>query len=246
MSAPVSSTPLTPAAAEPVPPDAERAQLAAELEQLNQLLTAEDRTHRETGWHHLATHVLVSSLNWQLRSRDDFYVGANTHLYFSADQVKSQEVRGPDFYYVSGVPRQPLRPWWCAWQEKGRLPDLIIELVSPKTAADDYGPKMDIYEHLRVGEYFCYDPDGIKLQGWRLNSRHRYQPLEADPRGWLWSEELQLWLGPWEGNFERYHAVWLRFYEPDGNVVLTTAEAQVEEVARLRAMLEVHARSTGP
>jgi Uma2 family endonuclease len=207
---------------------------------LDKVLGAEDDSNMASGWHYQASHLLVSSLMWHLRNLDDFYVGAYNFLYYSADQARSRNSRGPDFYYVKGVSRQPLRQYWCAWQENGRLPNLIIKLSSPATTAEDHGVKKDTYQQLHVDEYYCYDPTTRLLEGWRLNAKHRYGAIPADHRGWLWSEELQLWLGSWTGEFEHHQETWLRFFEADGTLVPTTVEAQAEEVARLRAMLEVH------
>lgn len=53
----------------------------------------------------------------------------------------------------------------------------------------------------------------------------RYQPLRPDARGWLWSETLELWLGTWSGIIQREPAIWLRFYDRDGNLVPLPEEA---------------------
>ncbi len=112
--------------------------------------------------------------------------------------------------------------------------------------------KKDLYEQtFRTTEYFVWDPfDPNQFQGWRLVSEH-YQPIEADERGWQWSEVLEFWLGPWEGTYVQDQAMGLRLYDADGQLVLTTEEAAEEqakaaeeraeaaeaEAARLRARL---------
>jgi len=53
----------------------------------------------------------------------------------------------------------------------------------------------------------------------------RYQPLRPDARGWLWSETLELLLGTWSGIIQRELAIWLRFYDHDGNLVPLPEEA---------------------
>jgi Uma2 family endonuclease len=50
----------------------------------------------------------------------------------------------------------------------------------------------------RTPEYFWYDPIGDELLGWRL-SGGTYQAIEPDATGRLWSQELELWLGRWQG-----------------------------------------------
>ncbi|NJL33073.1 MAG: hypothetical protein HC893_03505 [Chloroflexaceae bacterium] len=48
----------------------------------------------------------------------------------------------------------------------------------------------------------------------------RYIPIAADERGWLWSEEMQLWIAPWRGTFLDQDHTWPRFYTPAGDLVL--------------------------
>jgi len=78
---------------------------------------------------------------------------------------------------------------------------VIIELLSQSTADEDLTVKKDIYEQtFRTPEYYCYDPETLTLSGWRLNHEH-YQPIAPNDQGWLWCEQLKLWLGVWiDGN----------------------------------------------
>ena len=50
-------------------------------------------------------------------------------------QVRHQDFRGPDFFAVLGVPKRE-RKSWVVWQE-GKGPDVVIELLSESTAAQD-------------------------------------------------------------------------------------------------------------
>jgi len=125
---------------------------------------------------------------------------------------------------------------WIVWQEEGRYPDVIVELLSPTTMSQDLGPKKDLYERLfKTAEYFCVNPDDWSLQGWHLENRH-YGALPPDDRGWLWSATLQLWLGIQEGHFQGTTTNWLRFFTPAGMLVPTAEEAA--ETAHTRAEAE--------
>jgi hypothetical protein len=96
--------------------------------------------------------------------------------------------------------------------------------------------KKRLYERtFRTSEYFAYDPDARQLVGFRLGEGRRpsvdqeglvYHALLPNERGWLWSEELQVWLGEWEGEYEREFSVWLRFYSWEGKLTPTCEEAQ--------------------
>ena len=62
-------------------------------------------------------------------------------------------------------------------------------------------------------------------------------------RGWLWCETLGVWLGVEEGTVQRETAPWLRFFRPDGSLILlpeeeVQQERQRAEVERQRAEVE--------
>jgi Uma2 family endonuclease len=78
---------------------------------------------------------------WQDRS--DFFIGANLTIYFSRQQLKNHDFRGPDFFLVRNSDRKPRRSW-VVWEEDGKYPDLIIELLSDSTAATDRALKKEL------------------------------------------------------------------------------------------------------
>jgi hypothetical protein len=115
---------------------------------------------------------------------------------------------------------------------------MILELLSPSTAKGDRTTKKDIYERtFHTPEYFCYDPATHDLEGWRLAAGARYQPIVANEHGWLWCEQLQLWLGTWQGTYLALEGVWPRFYDQEGRLVPNHFEwkQHQEEAARQRA-----------
>lgn len=214
-------------------------------------LPTEDGVPLETNWHRIEMNLLIDSIHSQWRDRNDYFAGGNMFVYFSFEQVRNRDYRGPDFFLVKNVDGTRDRAAWIVWEEGGRYPDVIVELSSPSTIDVDLGLKKDLYEGtFRTPEYFCYDPMTRELRGWRLRDG-RFVEREPNDRGWLWSAELELWLGLWEGEFQRVQATWLRFYTGDGDLVLTPTEAEARraeteaqradeaeaEVARLRARL---------
>ncbi|NJN82288.1 MAG: hypothetical protein HC802_08420 [Caldilineaceae bacterium] len=202
-------------------------------------LPTEDGEPLETPWHRNEINLLIASIDQYWRGRSDFYVGGNMFIYYSAEQVRSHSYRGPDFFVVLGVDGTLPRDSWVVWNEDGRYPNLIVELLSPSTATEDKGPKKTLYaETFRTPEYFCYDPNTRELLGWRLVGGG-YAAIEVDARGWLWSEELELWLGTWYGVYMSQENHWLRFYDGDDNLVLIGAEAEA-----LRARAEAHRAET--
>ena len=189
-------------------------------------LIEEDGEPLESAWHRLAMTLLIEVVTHFLRHRQDFYVGGNMFLYFSTQQARNRDFRGPDFFLVNGgVRRSPPRRYWAVWNEGGRYPDVVVELLSPTTASEDRTTKKDVYERVfRTAEYYCYDPDTRTLEGWRL-ARGSYEPIAPDEHGRLWCEELGLWLGTWEGVYLEERQVWLRFFDAACEPVPTPAEA---------------------
>jgi Uma2 family endonuclease len=202
-------------------------------------LIFDDGEPLESPRHRIAMTVLIRSAQQALAERSDWFVGGNMFIYYSRDQALNQDFRGPDFFAVLEIDGRRERKAWVTWEEQGRYPDVIIELLSSSTAAVDRGVKKTLYERVfKTPDYFIFDPFApASLQGWSLDIRHGYQPLSPNPQNWLWCETLQLWLGTWEGTIDREPATgtcqWLRFYKPDGNLVLLP-----EEAAQLQAEQE--------
>ena len=196
------------------------------------------------------------------RGREDYFVGGNNFVYYSVEQawdvVKGKkDFRGPDIFFVNGVadPQSAVdRGAWVAWEHGGRLPDLIIELLSPSTEHIDRTDKMALYARtFRSAEYYLYDFDTRKLEGFRRTG-DLYQPAEPNAQGRFWSEQLGLELGLWRGPYMKTEATWIRLFRPDGRMIPTAderadaeqkradaeqkrAEAAEAELARLRARL---------
>lgn len=212
-------------------------------------LIFDDGEPLETNRHRIAMNVLIRSLKHAWSERQDYFVGGNMFVYYSSQQARNRDFRGPDFFVVLDVEKNPSRKGWVVWEEGGRYPDVIIELLSESTAEIDKGVKKDLYEQVfKTRDYFIFDPfEPRSLQGWTLDLQQGYQPLSANEQGWLWSETLGLWVGLWTGQVEDETMTWLRFYEPSGNLVLLPEESahkqlEQERQAREDLLLKLHQR----
>jgi Uma2 family endonuclease len=209
-------------------------------------LPYDDGEPLESHWHRQAMNLLCESVDCMWEDRDDFFVGGNMFIHFSLEQVFNKDFRGPDFFAVLGVERFKDRKSWVAWEEGGRYPDVVIELVSETTAKNDRVIKKKLYsERWRTAEYYCYDPVGPLIEGWKLVDG-RYQPLELQ-NGRLWSYQLGVFLGSWKGQFLQREGIWPRFFYPDGRLVpifwekeraKVEAEKQRAEAEKQRAEAE--------
>ncbi|MCP4397285.1 MAG: Uma2 family endonuclease [bacterium] len=200
-------------------------------------LPEEDGIPMESNWHRKAMNVLIDSVYSLWHDRSDFFAGGNMFIHYSLDLVRQKDFLGPDVFVVKNVDGTRDRGCWTVWKEGGRYPDVIVELASPSTMKIDLGKKKEIYERtFHTPEYFCYDPGTQQLQGWQL-AHNAYIALQPDEHGRLWSEELQAWIGLWEGNVLKLRGTWLRLYTAEKELVPTLAEAEARraEAEALRA-----------
>ncbi|MEB3278167.1 MAG: Uma2 family endonuclease [Lyngbya sp.] len=160
--------------------------------------------------------LLIQMLEYLWQDRQDFYAFGNLTIYYSPEQQKNQDFRGPDFFVVLNTERKP-RNSWVVWEEGGKYPNVIIELLSPSTANVDRTTKKKIYQDIfRTPDYFWFSPNTLEFQGFHLVDGE-YQELQPNETGRLWSQQLQLFLG--------IHEQKLRFFTPEGELVPTPEES---------------------
>ncbi|HEV7518678.1 MAG TPA: Uma2 family endonuclease, partial [Thermoanaerobaculia bacterium] len=141
-------------------------------------LVYDDGVPLETEWHSLEFPLLRELIRQVMveRGRTDFYVGGNMFVYYSVEQARDvfeeekkgleqRAFRGPDVFWVGGVDPERERKAWISWEEGGRLPDVIVELLSPSTAKKDRTEKKDLYARVfGTAEYYLADPETRKLE----------------------------------------------------------------------------------
>jgi len=173
--------------------------------------------------------LLLKCLDWLWKDRTDYFAAGNLTIYYSQRQKKNEDFRGPDFFVVLNDEKRP-RKSWVVWEEGGKYPNIIIELLSDSTAQTDRGLKKQLYQDIfRTPDYFWFDPHSLELKGFHLVDGV-YQDLEPNEKNLLWSEQLGLYLG--------VHQETLRFFTTDGNLVLTPEESAEAEQLKNAALLE--------
>jgi Uma2 family endonuclease len=195
----------------------------------------------------LLTHLIGRAMAEQ--GRTNFFTAANTFVYYSVQQAEEvfREVtqnlperafRGPDIYFVDNVdPRD--RSHWVAWEEDGRLPDVIFELLSRSTKHKDRTKKKDLYARVfGTAEYYLYDWKRRTLEGNRLSHGGGYRSMLPDAQGRFWSEQLGAFVGLWHGVWDRHEYTWIRLFHADGSLVLTMSEAAEQEAEAQRRRAE--------
>lgn len=176
--------------------------------------------------------LFLASLEWWWRDRpdapdtrrDNFFAGGNLTIYYSRRQRRSEDFRGPDFFVVLNTEYKS-RKSWVVWEEDGKYPNVILEILSNSTVQIDKGLKKQIYQDIfRTPEYFWFDPYTLEFKGFRLKDGRLYVEIEPNDRGWLWSQELELYVGIVEEQ--------LRFLTPEGELVPAPKEAALIERQR--------------
>ena len=94
----------------------------------------------------------------------------------------------PDLFFVRADRSELLKERWVEGP-----PDLVIEILSPSTAARDRGIKLERYRHYGVAEYWVVDADARTIEVWHfaqgagepvrlgVADTLRWQPLAGGP-----------------------------------------------------------------
>jgi Uma2 family endonuclease len=187
--------------------------------------------------HRRQMELLINTIEPWLKERYErtgrgAYVGGDMFVYFSIEQVRSNDVRGPDVFVTLDV-EPGERKSWVVWDE-GKGPDIVIELLSESTRNFDKTGKKAIYQDkLRVPEYYWFDPKNPDdFAGFALGGG-LYHPIAPDEEGRVPSSNLEgLFLTRWRGCIHGIEATWLRWCTADGALLPTEAERAEHEAER--------------
>ncbi len=195
-----------------------------------------DEPPLETDWHRRQIDLLIRIFEYWWRNRDDFYISGNLTVYYSATQTKKRDFRGPDVFIVLDAEKRNRRSW-TIWEEGGKYPNVVIELLSESTADVDRTTKKKLYQNVwRLPEYYWFDPESLEFKGFRLNNG-KYKAIKPNAQKRLQSVELDLELG--------IHDRQLRWFTSDGTLIPLPEEVerQAKEEAEQIAVQEREARS---
>jgi Uma2 family endonuclease len=130
----------------------------------------------------------------------------------------------PDTLVVFGRPKGD-RGSYLQWEEDGIPPQVVFEVLSPGNRFGEMLRKFQFYERYGVEEYYLYDPDQNRLEGWR---REGGTLREIEPMsGWV-SPRLRIRFD-WSDDG-------LRLIRPDGRPLETYQEVdQRADAERQRA-----------
>jgi Uma2 family endonuclease len=206
-------------------------------------------------FHDLQPQLLSRTLQLTQYARQQWFTGTDLNLYY--DPQHPRWYKRPDWFLAVGVSRlydgEDLRLSYVAWQE-GKSPDVVVEFLSPGTAAEDLGRfvdqasqqdsggeeleqemetkrrppgKLEVYEsYLQVPHYIVYSRYTQRLRYFqRINGVYQEQVLRSE-NPFIWLEDLELGLGIWQGDFDGVQQNWLRWCDCQGNWLLTDTEQE--------------------
>ncbi|MBS9392493.1 MAG: hypothetical protein HEQ29_04855 [Dolichospermum sp. LBC05a] len=183
---------------------------------------------------------------------DQIFTGSDLNLYY--DLRHPSWYKRPDWFAVLGVPslydKRDLRLSYVVWQEAVN-PHIIVELLSPGTEKEDLGTilrdvekppsKWEVYEQiLRVPYYAIFDRYKSEFRMFQLTGARYAEVKLSDFRFWI--PEIELGLGVWQGSYKTVEMPWLRWYDKDGNWILTSTEEERQKAEQERQKAEQERR----
>ena len=117
--------------------------------------------------------------------RPDVYVGGGGFVMYN--EKDGNERIAPDCYIAFDVDAariQEMENFWV-WRV-GKVPDFVMEMASRSTAANDMGPKRELYARLEIAEYWRLDHTGGELYGQPITGERlvdgAYEPYDIQIR----------------------------------------------------------------
>ncbi|MFN8491824.1 MAG: Uma2 family endonuclease [Caldilineaceae bacterium] len=140
--------------------------------------------------------------------------------------------QAPDVMVAFGRPKGD-RGSYLQWREANIAPQVVFEILSPGNRKREMDDKFAFYDQYGVEEYYLYDPDRGRLQGWLRAVNGALLPIQP----------MQGWRSPRLGIRFELDGLELNLYYPDEGRFLTIIELNerrkaaelVAAVARERA-----------
>jgi hypothetical protein len=155
-------------------------------------------------------------------------------------------VKAPDWAYIPKitVSREQVKRSYTP-HKQGEIPVVVMEFLSDTNGSEysskrTYPPgKWFFYEEvLQVPNYLIFEPDSGVLEVHRLQDLRKYQLRSPDENNRYWLEEMELFIGVWEGKRENRQGYWLRWWDKEGNLLLWGFESVEQERREKDAALQ--------
>ena len=176
-----------------------------------------------------------------------YAIGQDSGIYWRKTEPPEQGAEAPDWFYVPGV--APLldgqmRRSYVLWREL-ITPLIVLEFASGsgKEERDKTSLSESKQQGTRPGKFWVYERImhipyyGIyEIKSGKLEVYHHvnglYRKLKPNERGHYPIKQMPVELGLWRGNYQNQNQLWLRWWDKDGNLLLTGHERAELEAGR--------------
>jgi Uma2 family endonuclease len=181
----------------------------------------------------------------QLHPDKHYCIGQDSGIYWRLVDPPERGAEAPDWFYVPNV--APLldgemRRSYVMWKEIV-APLIAIEFVSgdgsegrdltsPYDGDASKAGKFWVYEQaIRIPFYAIYEVKKSAVEVYELVA-NRYQPIAENSRGHYPIPQMGVELGIWLGHYGNQTLPWLRWWDSNGNLLLSGEERAEQESAR--------------
>jgi Uma2 family endonuclease len=175
-----------------------------------------------------------------------YTIGQDCGIYWRETDPPEKGAEAPDWFYVPNVPprlKGEIRRSYVLWREFIG-PTIALEFASgdgseerdqtPLSYSEESGTirpgKFWVYEQImRIPYYGIFFVNSGALEMYQLVGGH-YQRMAPNERGHYPIPPMEVELGAWEGAYQNQTQPWLRWWDLQGNLLLTgTERAMVAE-----------------
>lgn len=188
----------------------------------------------------LLTDSLLPVLNC-LRPDGQFAIGHDSGIYWRHTDPPLRGALAPYWFLVLGVPALldgQIRRSYVLWQEQ--VPPLVVlEFVSgdgseERDRTPGEGKFWGYEQRIRPAYYGIYEVNPGRIEMYQA-IRHQFPIMEPNANGRYPIAELGVELGIWKGFFATFDLPWMRWWDNQGNLLLTGREQAEQERARAEA-----------
>ena len=196
----------------------------------------------------ILTDSLASTLA-RLHPDGNYAIGQDCGIYWRETDPPEKGAEAPDWFYVPHVPPRlagQIRRSYVVWREF-IAPTIALEFASqdgseerdatPLSAAHNGVPaskpgKFWVYERIiRIPYYGIFLVNSGEFEMYELLAG-RYQRMHPNDRGHYAIPPLQVEIGVWQGAYQNQTQPWLRWWDREGNLLLTGQERAEQEHQR--------------
>jgi Uma2 family endonuclease len=174
----------------------------------------------------------------QLHPDGQYAIGQDNGIYWRLTDPPERGAEAPDWFYVPNVPPTldgQMRRSYVVWQEIVS-PLIALEFVSGNGEEEGdrtpYEGKFWVYEQaIHIPFYGIYEVTRASVEVYHL-VEGRYSLLPPNDRGHYPIPPLGVELGIWQGRYKNVELPWLRWWDSEGNLLLTGEERAEQERER--------------